>query len=144
VLEPASDSIGTALARSLTASELQPRFVELSDQGFGRQDVDRIMAGDGSSVAGQIKEGTLLIAQLKVIVRPTVIGEARMTEVGGTMNLAIVRNSCGTITVQRHPDVYARSVNETLDDGMRGLGEIFKEKIADFVRNAGADPGSAR
>jgi len=134
VLEPASEPIATALARSLAASDLQPRFIELSDKGFGRQDVDRIMAGDGSSVTGQIKEGTVLVAQLKVQVRQTVIGEAPMTEVGGTMNLAIVRNSCGTITVQRHPDVYARSVNETLDDGIRGLGEIFKEKIADLVR----------
>jgi len=144
VLEPASEPIGTALARSLAASDLQPRFIELSDKGFGRQDVDRIMAGDGSSVTSQIEEGTLVVAQLKVQVRQIVIGEAPMTEVGGTMSLAIVRNSCGTITVRRHPDLHARSVNETLDDGIRGLGEIFKEKIADLVRSAGADLGSAR
>jgi hypothetical protein len=149
LLEPATDPIGTALARSLTASDLQTRIIELSDasgaakpsgansgatkQGLSREDVDRIMAGDGSSVTGQIKEGTLVVAQLKVQVRQTVIAEAPMTEVGGTMDLAIVRNNCGTITVQRHRDVYGRSVNETLDDGIRGLGEIFKEKIADLV-----------
>jgi hypothetical protein len=57
-----------------------------------------------------------------------------MAEVGGTMELAIVRNTCGTITVQRHHDVTGRSVNETISDGMRGLGEIFKEKIADLVK----------
>jgi len=91
------------------------------------------MAGDGSAVTGRIKEGTLLIAQIKVQVRQTVIDKAPMTEVGGTMELAIVRNNCGTITVQRHSDVSGRSVNETLDDGIRGLGEIFKEKIADLV-----------
>ncbi len=141
VLEPASEPIGTALARSLAASDLQPRFIELRDEGFGRRDVDRIMAGDGSSVPGLIKEGTLVVAQLKVQVRQTVIGEAPMTEVAGTMSLAIVRNSCGAITVQRHSDMYARSVNETLDDGIRGLGEIFKEKIADLVRS-GSGPTS--
>ncbi len=105
---------------------------------MSREDVDRIMAGDGSSITGQFKEGTLLVAQLKVQVRQTVIAEAPMTEVGGTMELAIVRNNCGTITVQRHHDVYGRSVNETLDDGIRGLGEIFKEKIADLVGKAAA------
>jgi hypothetical protein len=137
LLEPATEPIGTALARSLQASDLQARIVELSDvsrDSLGREDVDRIMAGDGSPVTGRIKEGTLVVAQLKIHVRPTVIDEATMTEVTGTMDLAIVRNLCGTITVQRHQDVSGRSVNETLDDGIRGLGEIFKEKIADLVR----------
>ena len=94
------------------------------------------MAGDGSSVPGRINEGTLLVAQLKIQVRQTVIDEAPMIEVSGTMDLAIVRNNCGTITVQRHRNVFGRSVNETLDDGIRGLGEIFKEKIADLVRRS--------
>ena len=64
-----------------------------------------------------------------------------MTEVGGTMDLAIVRNNCGAITVERHINVFGRSVNVTMDDGVRGLGEIFKEKIADLVRRSpGATP----
>jgi hypothetical protein len=139
VLEPATDPVGTALARSLQASDLRARVVELSDASDGRlarQDIDRIMAGDGSSVAGRINEGTLLVAQLKVQVRQTVIDQAPMTEVGGTMDLAIVRNNCGAITMQRHINVFGRSVNVTLDDGIRGLGEIFKEKIADLVRKS--------
>jgi len=151
VLDPASEPIGTALARSLAASDLQTRIITLSDasgansgaakDGLGREDVDHIMAGDGSSVTGRIKEGTLLVAQLKVQIRQTVIAESPMTEVLGTMDLAIVRNLCGTITVQRHSAVDGRSVNETLDDGIRGLGEIFKEKIADLVgRGLGASP----
>jgi len=69
-------------------------------------------------------------------VRQTVIDTAPMTAVGGTMDLAIVRNNCGTITVQRHFNVSGSSVNETMDDGIRGLGEIFKEKIADLVRRS--------
>jgi hypothetical protein len=136
LLEPATDPIGTALARSLTASDLRTRIIEISDagkDGLGRQDVDRIMAGDGSSVIGRVKEGTLVVAQLKVQVRQTVIDQAPMTEVVGTMDVAIVRNMCGTITVENHSNVAGRSVNETLDDGIRGLGEIFKEKIADLV-----------
>jgi len=134
VLEPATDPIGTALARSLKASDLRTRIIELSDRGLGRQDIDRIMAGDGASVAGRISEGTLLVAHLTVQVRQTVIDEAPMTEVAGTMDLAIVRNNCGTVAVQRHRDISAKSVNETLDDGIRGLGEIFKEKIAELLR----------
>jgi hypothetical protein len=139
VLEPATDPVGTALARSLQASDLGARVIELSDAGDGhlaRQDIDRIMAGDGSSVPGRVSEGTLLVAQLKVEVRQTVIDKAPMTEVGGTMNLAIVRNNCGAITMQRYGNVFGRSVNVTLDDGIRGLGEIFKEKIADLVRRS--------
>jgi hypothetical protein len=137
VLEPVTDPVGTALARSLQASDLRVRVMDLSDGSDGRlarQDIDRIMAGDGSSVPGRLNEGTLLVAQLKVQVRQTVIAEAPMTEVGGTMDLAIVRNNCGAITVQRHRNVSGRSVNQTMDDGIRGLGEIFKEKIADLVR----------
>jgi hypothetical protein len=137
VLEPATDPVGTALARSLQASDLRARVIEPTDAGdarLARQDIDRIMAGDGSSVPGRINEGTLLVAQLKVQVRQTVIDQAPMTEVGGTMDLAIVRNNCGTITVQRHRDIFGRSVNVTMDDGIRGLGEIFKEKIADLLR----------
>jgi hypothetical protein len=144
LLEPAADPIGTALARSLRTSDLQTRIIELSDASGGnreslaREDVDRIMAGDGSSVTGRIKEGTVVVARLKIQVRQTTIDQAQMTEVAGTMDLAIVRNNCGVITVDRHPDVPGRSVNETLEDGIRGLGEIFKEKIADLVRrNAG-------
>jgi hypothetical protein len=133
VLEPATDPIGTALARSLKASDLRTRIIELSDKGLSRQDLDRIMAGDGSSVPGRISEGTLLVAQLTVHVRQTVIDEAPMTEVAGTMDLAIVRNNCGVVAVQRHRDISAKSVNETLDDGIRGLGEIFKERIEYFV-----------
>ena len=146
LLDPPSEPVGTALARSLSASDLQPRFITLTDpgaaaggaakEGLDRQDLDRIMAGDGSAVTGQIKEGTLLVAQLKVLVRPTVIADSTMTEVRGTMDLAIVRNVCGTVTVQRHPEVFGRSVNETLEDGVRGLGEIFKEKIADLTARA--------
>jgi len=134
VLEPVTDPVGTALARSLQASDLRTRIVTLSDGGLTRQDIDRIMAGDGSSVTGRIAEGTLLVGQLTVHVRQTVIDEAPMTEVAGKMDLAIVRNNCGAITVQRQRDVSGRSVNETLDDGIRGLGEIFKEKIAEFVK----------
>jgi hypothetical protein len=52
------------------------------------------------------------------------------------MDLAIVRNNCGAITVQRSRNVLGRSVNETLDDGVRGLGEIFREKIADLVKRS--------
>jgi len=148
LLEPANDPIGTALARSLHASDLRARVIELGDandategaeERLVRRDVDRIMAGDGSSVARRITEGTLLVAQLKVQVRQTVIDEAPMTEVAGTMDLAIVRNNCGAITVQRHRNVFGRSVNETLDDGIRGLGEIFKEKIADLVRRSSGE-----
>ena len=142
LLEPAADPIGTALARSLKTSDLQARIIELSEAGaatrdsLAREDVDRIMAGDGSSVTGRIKEGTVVVARLKIQVRQTVIDQAPMTEVAGTMDLAIVRNNCGVITVDRHPDVPGRSVNETLEDGIRGLGEIFKEKIADLVRRS--------
>jgi hypothetical protein len=139
VLEPAADPVGTALARSLQASDLRARVIELgdaSDDHLARQDIDRIMAGDGSSVPGRISEGTLLVAQLKVQVRRTVIDDAPMIEVNGTMDLAIVRNNCGAITVQRSRNVLGRSVNETLDDGVRGLGEIFREKIADLVKRS--------
>jgi hypothetical protein len=137
VLEPATDPVGTALARSLQASDLRARIIEPTDTGEGRlarQDIDRIMAGDGSSVPGRINEGTLLVVQLKVQVRQTVIAEAPMTEVGGTIDLAIVHNNCGTIIMQRYGNLFGRSVNVTMDDGIRGLGEIFKEKIADLVR----------
>jgi len=134
VIEPAADPIGTALARSLKASDLQTRIIDPGDGILDRQDLDRIMSGDGSPVTGRIKEGTFLVAQLKVQVRQTVIDQATMTEVLGTMDLAIVRNNCGAITVQNHRDVSARSVNETLDDGIRGLGEIFNEKIAELLR----------
>jgi hypothetical protein len=48
--------------------------------------------------------------------------------------LAIVHNNCGTIIMQRYGNLFGRSVNVTMDDGIRGLGEIFKEKIADLVR----------
>lgn len=134
LLEPATDPIGTAVARSLKTSDLQARIINASDPEFGRQNIDRIMAGDGSSVQGRFDEGTLLVAQLKVHARRTVIDYAPMAEVGGTMELAIVRNTCGTITVQRHHDVPGRSVNATINDGMRGLGEIFTEKISDLVK----------
>ena len=134
LIEPAADPIGTALARSLKASDLQTRIIDPGDGLLDRQDLDRIMSGDGSPVTGRIKEGILLVAQLKIQVRQTVIDQAPMTEVLGTMDLAIVRNNCGAITVQNHRDVPARSVNETLDDGIRGLGEIFNEKIAELVR----------
>jgi hypothetical protein len=151
VLEPAADPINAALARSLYASDLRARVVSLDDAGsssgtrLARADIDRIMAGDGSSVPARISEGTLVVAQLKIRVRPTSIDEASMIEVGGTMDLAIVRNACGTVTVQRHRDLSGRSVNETMDDGIRGLGEIFKEKIADLVRrSAGEKPGEQK
>ncbi len=137
VLEPAGDPVGTALARSLQVSDLRARVIDVSDvseKPLARQDIDRIMAGDGSFVSGRINEGTLLVAVLRVQVRQTVIDAAPMTAVGGTMDLAIVRNNCGAITVQRHFNVSGKSVNETMDDGVRGLGEIFKEKIADLVR----------
>jgi hypothetical protein len=63
---------------------------------------------------GKFSEGTLLVAQLKIYVRQAVIDQAQMTDVGGTMDLAIVRNNCGTITVARHRNVSGKSVNETL------------------------------
>ena len=129
VLDPANDPIGTALARSLKAPDLYTRIIEMSGE-----DVNRVMSGDGSSVTGRMKEGILVVARLAIQVKQTVIDQAPMTEVGGTMDLAIVRNNCGTVTVDRHPDVSGKSVNETLDDGIRGLGEIFKEKIVDLVR----------
>jgi len=139
VLEPATEPIGTALARSLRTSDLRARIIDPSGGVFGREDIDRIMAGDGSGLAGRFSEGTLLVAQLKIYVRQAVIDEAHMTDVGGTMDLAIVRNHCGTITVDRHRNVSGKSVNETLDDGIRGLGEIFREKIADLVRRSTGD-----
>jgi hypothetical protein len=136
VLDPTTEPVGTALARSLQASDLRARIIELSDAGdgrFARADVDRIMAGDGSPVTSRISEGTLLVAELQVQARQTVIGDVPVAEVGGTMDLTIVRNNCGTITVQRHRNVSGRSMNATVDDGIRGLGEIFEEKIADLV-----------
>jgi len=139
VLDPATDPIGTALARSLRTSDLRARIIDPSGGVFGHEDIERIMAGDGSAVAGKFSEGTLLVAQLKIYVRQAVIDQAQMTDVGGTMDLAIVRNNCGTITVARHRNVSGKSVNETLDDGIRGLGEIFKEKIADLVRKTSGD-----
>jgi hypothetical protein len=128
--------VGTALVRSLAASDLKTRTIELDDKGLRRADVDRIMAGDGSSVMGAIREGTLLVAQLKIEEHLTVIADAKMIEVAGTMDLAIVRNNCGAVTVQRHRGVSAKSVNETLEDGVRGLGEILKEKISTLVNPA--------
>lgn len=133
VLEPAADPISTALARALRSSELQPRIIQAASREFGREDIDRIMAGDGSFVAGRIDEGTLLVAQLRVHVQRTVIAYGAMADVRGTMDLAIVRNTCGTMTVQRHRDVFGRSVNQTISGGTQGLGEVFKEKIADLV-----------
>jgi hypothetical protein len=140
VLEPATDPIGTALAKSLKLSELQARIIGAADRAFSRQDIDRIMAGDASFVAGRVIEGTLLVAQLRVHARRTVVDHAPVAEVGGTMELAIVRNNCGAITVQRLHDVPGRSVNETINDGMRGLGEIFKEKITDAIRRSPVVP----
>jgi hypothetical protein len=139
VVEPAADPVGTALARSLQVSDLRARVIAVSDvseKPLARQDIDRIMAGDGSSVSGRINEGTLLVAVLKIQVRQTVIDNAPMTDVSGTMDLAIVRNNCGAIAVQRQFNVFGRSVNETMDDGIRGLGEVFREKIADLVRRS--------
>lgn len=134
VLDTTGEPVGTALARSLGASDLQARIIEFGDDTFRLEDADRVLAGDGSAVMAHIKEGTLLIAQLKIQERRLFIAEAPMTEVSGTMDLAIVRNNCGTIAVQRHRDISGRSVNERLEDGTRGLGEIFKEKIVDLVK----------
>lgn len=146
VLDPATHPIGTALARSLRTSDLRARIIDAEEgRGTGNRgtlshvDIDRIMAGDASAAAGRFYEGTLLVAHLKTYVRQAVIDEAHMTEVGGTMDLAIVRNNCGTITLERFRNVSGQSVNETVDGGMRGLGEIFKEKIVDLVRKISGD-----
>ena len=144
-IDPSGDAVGTALARSLQASDLRARVIELSDGDAERPaslNIARIMAGDGSSVIGRITEGTLLAAQLRVQVRRIAIAEAPMIEVAGNMDLAIVHNNCGAIAEERHRNVFGRSVNATLDDGIRGLGEIFKEKIGDIVAQ-NVQPGSS-
>ena len=143
VLQPVDEPIGSALARSLTSSDPSMRIIEFNNNGFRREDADRILAGETPPALGQIREGTLLVAQLRTQERRTIIDEAPMTEVAGTMDLAIVRNNCGTIAIERHRDVRGRSVNEKLDDGIRGLGEIFKEKIIEFMKSAEA-PGKNR
>jgi len=47
VLDPATDPIGTALARSLRTSDLRARIIDPSGGVFGHEDIERIMAGHG-------------------------------------------------------------------------------------------------
>ena len=132
--DPPAEPVGAAFARSLMSSDLQTRTIEFKNGGFARDDADRILAGENPSLLGQIREGTLVVARLKTRERRITIDDAPRIEVAGTMDVAIVRDNCGTIVVQRHYSVFGRSVNETWEDSVRGLGEIFKEKIVDLVK----------